>query len=56
VTAVPTATATLEATLGPLPVPAYTNDLQGYVTWQNAASRALAGDLRGVHYSQAVPP
>jgi DNA-binding NarL/FixJ family response regulator len=50
------ASSVLEATLGTLPVPAYTNDLHGFVTWQNAASRALAGDLRGIHYSKAVPP
>jgi DNA-binding CsgD family transcriptional regulator len=49
-------TSTLEAMLGGLPVPAYTNDLRGFVTWQNDASRALAGDLRGAHYTQAVPP
>ena len=52
----PFASATLEAMLGALPVPAYTNDLRGYVTWQNAAARAVGGDLRGVHYSKAVPP
>jgi DNA-binding CsgD family transcriptional regulator len=46
----------LEATLGALPVPAYTNDLRGFVTWQNAAAQAIVGDLRGVHYSKAVPP
>jgi DNA-binding NarL/FixJ family response regulator len=46
----------LEATLGALPVPAYTNDIGGFVTWQNEAARAVAGDLRGVHYSKAVPP
>lgn len=50
------ASAVLEATLGALPVPAYTNDLRGFVTWQNAASRAIAGDLRGTHYSIAIPP
>jgi DNA-binding CsgD family transcriptional regulator len=50
------AAAVLEATLGALPVPAYTNDLRGFVTWQNAASRAVAGDLRGTHYSNGVPP
>lgn len=52
----PIASATLEAMLGALPVPAYTNDLRGFVTWQNAAARAVGGDLRGVHYSKAVPP
>jgi DNA-binding CsgD family transcriptional regulator len=52
----PVATTALEATLGALPVPAYTNDLRGFVTWQNAAARAVAGDLRGIHYSKAVPP
>ena len=45
----------LEATLGALPVPAYTNDIDGFVTWQNDAARAVGGDLRGVHYSKAVP-
>lgn len=50
------ATAVLEATIGALPVPAYTSDLRGCVTWQNAASRAVAGDLRGEHYSKTVPP
>jgi DNA-binding CsgD family transcriptional regulator len=45
----------LEATLGALPVPAYTNDIGGFVTWQNDAARAVAGDLRGVHFSKAVP-
>jgi DNA-binding CsgD family transcriptional regulator len=45
----------LEATLGALPVPAYTNDLNGFVTWQNDAARAVGGDMRGVHYSKAVP-
>lgn len=53
---VPFASATLEAMLGALPVPAYTNDLSGIVTWQNDAARAVTGDLRGVHYSKAVPP
>jgi DNA-binding CsgD family transcriptional regulator len=48
-------TSTLETMLGALPVPAYTNDLRGLVTWQNDASRALAGDLRGAHYTRAVP-
>jgi len=48
--------AILEATLGALPVPAYANDLDGFITWQNAASLALAGDRRGTHYTQAVPP
>ena len=42
--------------LGALPVPAYTNDLRGFVTWQNAAARAVGGDLLGAHYSEAVPP
>jgi len=42
--------------LGALPVPAYTNDLRGFVTWQNAASRKVAGDLCGTHFSKAVPP
>jgi hypothetical protein len=50
------ASAVLEAALGALPVPAYTNDLLGFVTWQNAASRAVAGDLRGTHYSDVLPP
>ena len=48
--------ATLEAMLGALPVPAYTNDLRGFITWQNEAARSVAGDLRGAHYTQAVPP
>jgi PAS domain S-box-containing protein len=52
----PFASATLEAMLGALPVPAYTNDLRGTIRWQNAAARAVAGDLRGLHYSAAVPP
>jgi PAS domain S-box-containing protein len=52
----PFAAATLEAMLGALPVPAYTNDLRGYITWQNAAAQDLAGDRRGTHYSEAVPP
>jgi len=52
----PIASATLETMLGALPVPAYTNDLRGVVTWQNDAARAVAGDLRGTHYSKAVPP
>lgn len=46
----------LEATLGALPVPAYTNDLGGFITWQNAASMAISGDLRGIHYTKVVPP
>jgi hypothetical protein len=46
---------TLEATLGSLPIPAYTNDLEGFITWQNAAAQAVAGDLRGAHYTRAVP-
>ena len=50
------ASAMLEATLGALPVPAYTNDLGGFITWQNAASIAVVGDLRGLHYTKAVPP
>ena len=50
------ATSVLEAALGALPVPAYTNDLAGRITWQNAAARAVVGDLRGLHYSEAVPP
>jgi DNA-binding CsgD family transcriptional regulator len=52
----PIARETLEAILGALPVPAYTNDLRGVITWQNAAARAVAGDLRGAHFSEAVPP
>jgi DNA-binding CsgD family transcriptional regulator len=52
----PIAHATLEAMLGALPVPAYTNDLRGFVTWQNAAALAFGGDRRGTHYSEAVPP
>ena len=46
----------LEATLGALPIPAYTNNLDGYVMWMNAAALAIAGDRRGTHYSKAVPP
>ena len=46
----------LEATLGSLPVPAYTNDLSGLITWQNDAARAVGGDLPGMHYTTAVPP
>jgi PAS domain-containing protein len=46
----------LEAALGALPIPAYTNDLDGFVTWQNTASRTVSGDLRGIHYSKVVPP
>jgi PAS domain S-box-containing protein len=46
----------LESTLGALPVPAYTNDLDGFVTWQNEAALAFAGDVRGVHYTKLVPP
>ena len=46
----------LEAALGALPVPAYTNNIEGFVTWENDAALALAGDVRGVHYSKAVPP
>jgi DNA-binding CsgD family transcriptional regulator len=46
---------TLEATLGSLPIPAYTNDLEGFITWQNAAAQVVAGDLRGAHYTRAVP-
>jgi DNA-binding CsgD family transcriptional regulator len=52
----PFAAATLEAMLGALPVPAYTNDLGGYITWQNAAAQEIGGDRRGTHYSEAVPP
>ena len=52
----PIASETLEAMLGALPVPAYTNDLRGYITWQNAAALAFGGDRRGTHYSEAVPP
>ena len=48
--------AMLEATLGALPVPAYTNDLGGFITWMNQAALAFAGDLRGMHYSKVVPP
>ena len=48
--------ATLEAMLGALPVPAYTNDLRGFITWQNDAARAVGGHLLGTHYSAAVPP
>jgi PAS domain S-box-containing protein len=39
-----------------LPVPAYTNDLYGFVTWMNGAARAIGGDRVGKHYSEAVPP
>ena len=46
----------LEAALGALPVPAYTNDIDGFITWENDAALALAGDVRGVHYTKAVPP
>src|SRR5438552_15515488 len=52
----PIATTVLEAALGALPVPAYTNDLRGIITWQNAAARGSLGDLRGAHFSTAVPP
>jgi PAS domain S-box-containing protein len=52
----PVATATLEAMLGALPVPAFTTDLGGVVTWQNAAAQAVLGDLSGAHFSKAVPP
>ena len=52
----PLAATALEAMLGALPVPAYTNDLNGFVTWQNDAARAVAGDRVGIHYSEAVPP
>jgi PAS domain S-box-containing protein len=52
----PVATATLEAMLGALPVPAFTTDLGGVVTWQNSAARAVLGDLCGAHFSKAVPP
>jgi DNA-binding NarL/FixJ family response regulator len=51
----PARSSVLEATLGALPVPAYTNDIGGFVTWQNDAAQTVAGDLRGVHYSKAVP-
>jgi DNA-binding CsgD family transcriptional regulator len=56
VSPLPSADLVFEAALGALPVPAYANDLDGYVTWQNAAARAVGGDLVGVHYSKAVPP
>jgi PAS domain S-box-containing protein len=46
----------LESILGALPVPAYTNDLDGFITWENEAALAFAGDLRGTHYTKAVPP
>jgi len=52
----PLAPTTFEAMLGALPVPAYTNDLNGFVTWQNDAARAIAGDRIGIHYTEAVPP
>jgi DNA-binding CsgD family transcriptional regulator len=52
----PVAAATLEAMLGALPVPAFTTDLGGVVTWQNAAAQAVLGDLGGAHFSKAVPP
>jgi PAS domain S-box-containing protein len=52
----PIAATALETMLGALPVPAYTNDLNGFVTWQNAAAHAIAGDRVGIHYSEAVPP
>lgn len=51
----PFGSATLDAMLGALPVPAYTNDLCGFITWQNAAALAFGGDRRGTHYSRAVP-
>ena len=51
----PLVIAMLESTLGALPVPAYANDLRGFVSWQNDAALALAGDRRGLHYSDAVP-
>jgi DNA-binding CsgD family transcriptional regulator len=41
--------------LGALPVPAYTNDLSGVITWQNDAARAVGGDRVGTHFSEAVP-
>ena len=52
----PDESSVLEATLGALPVPAHTNDLGGFVTWQNEAARVVAGDRRGIHYSEAAPP
>ena len=48
--------AALETALGALPVPAYTCDLAGFVTWQNEASLTVVGDLRGIHYTKLVPP
>jgi DNA-binding CsgD family transcriptional regulator len=47
---------TLEAMLGALPVPAYTNDLNGNVTWMNDAAREVAGNRVGIHYTEGVPP
>ena len=37
-------------------MPAYTNDLDGFITWEHEAALAFAGDLRGIHYTKAVPP
>jgi DNA-binding CsgD family transcriptional regulator len=45
----------LESVLGALPVPAFAADVPGSFVWQNDASRAMVGDLLGVHYSQTIP-
>jgi DNA-binding CsgD family transcriptional regulator len=50
------ASTALESTLGALPVPAYANDLKGFLVWQNDASRAAVGELRGAHYTHLVAP
>ena len=54
--ATPLPLTTLEAILGALPVPAYTNDLHGFITWMNDAAKSVGGDRVGKHYSEAVPP
>ena len=48
--------AMLDATLGALPFPAYAADHRGFILWQSKAALELVGDLRGVHYSAALPP
>ena len=52
----PVPDAMLESTLGGLSVPAAANDLDGFIIWQNDAGRSLFGDVRGVHYTDLVPP
>jgi PAS domain S-box-containing protein len=46
----------LDDALETFPLPVFSVDSRGVSAWQNAAARALFGDLRGQHYEDLVAP